>query len=90
MTLQILCTSVQVFANFSKHLQVFATFLFYFILNVCSGGFRRTVQFQLASVSATLSIIITRDSVAIARIILPYGNSVCPSVCHTGGSVKNG
>ena len=30
----------------------------------------------------------TRDSVAIARIC--YGNSVCLSVCHTGGSVKNG
>jgi len=40
--------------------------------------------------------VFTRDSVAIARIC--YGNSVCPfvclsvrpSVCHTGGSVKNG
>ena len=35
---------------------------------------------------------ITRDSVAIARI--SHGNSVRPSVClsvrHTGGSVKNG
>ena len=31
----------------------------------------------------------TRDSIyAIARIC--YGNSVCLSVCHTGGSVKNG
>jgi len=38
------------------------------------------------------SLIFTRNSVAIARIC--YGNSVCPSVClsvcHTGGSVKNG
>jgi len=33
--------------------------------------------------------IFTRDSIyAIARIC--HGNSVCPSVCHTGGSVKNG
>ena len=32
--------------------------------------------------------IFTRDSVAIARIC--HGNSVCLSVCHTGGSVKNG
>jgi len=33
--------------------------------------------------------VFTRDSIyAIARIC--YGNSVCLSVCHTGGSVKNG
>jgi len=42
--------------------------------------------------AATCVLFITRDSVAIARIC--YGNSVCPSVrpsvCHTGGSVKNG
>jgi len=41
---------------------------------------------------ATWFSIFTRDSVAIARIC--HGNSVClsvcPSVCHTGGSVKNG
>jgi len=34
-------------------------------------------------------LVFTRDSIyAIARIC--YGNSVCPSICHTGGSVKNG
>jgi len=38
---------------------------------------------------STRHTIFTRDSIyAIARIC--YGNSVCPSVCHTGGSVKNG
>jgi len=34
-------------------------------------------------------VVFTRDSIyAIARKC--YGNSVCLSVCHTGGSVKNG
>ena len=37
----------------------------------------------------TIILVFTRDSLyAIARIC--HGNSVCPSVCHTGGSVKNG
>jgi len=35
-----------------------------------------------------LTSVFTRDSIyAIARIC--HGNSVCPSVCHTGGSVKS-
>jgi len=35
-------------------------------------------------------LIFTRKSAYLASYVLSYRNSVCPSVCHTGGSVKSG
>jgi len=47
------------------------------------------MQFGFMKCKGTTDTIFTRDSIyAIAHIC--YGNSVCLSVCHTGGSVKNG
>ena len=51
------------------------------------------MQFGFMKSNGTNDAIFTRDSIyAIARLC--HDNSVClsvcPSVCHTGGSVKNG
>jgi len=44
-------------------------------------------KWKKCDISTTAWLIFTRNSIyAIARIC--HGNSICPSVCHTGGSVK--
>jgi len=50
--------------------------------------YRNRMLEKLLGLNNVSTTIFTRDSVAIARIC--HGNSVCLSVCHTGGSAKNG
>jgi len=46
------------------------------------------IVWQVTIRSSMMGFLCAKAATAIAR--LSQRNSVCPSVCHTGGSVKNG
>ena len=90
---QIPCTSEQAGrwgfnSTFFKHYLGYALpFQLSFMVHILDFRSHMIWSYKLL-LMATASPIFTRDSVAIARIC--HGNSVRLSVCHMGGSAKNG